>query len=342
MDITSLALAKGYTNKKTNGMLRNLGYFNQIEDLPKTAQQSGINYGTELDRVMKTDLTRTDNSLNITNLPNLKTITGVETPYVFGFYADEDNYCFVSTNNASLIDAFSYGLDKSFSISLKAQTSPEDIILVHACTKGMRTMLPEGDPDGAAFILPFFDQQNMANYFEGDLENAAIITPPPFMPLGLPVEAFVLYYFDVDTPVKIFGNLPTKVKYTQHLPWTYKKVNGEPHPVLGWERVQEEAGSTSLTLAFANNYTYNEAMEALRFDEAGNAYWITDADGAKTNDTAVVGENQLYVVNNNNEWKNLGGGGGSSEPIDLSNYTTKQYVDEAIATAITSALEGEY
>lgn len=341
MDVTSLALSKSYTNQKTNGMLHNLGYFNQVTDLPKTAQQSGINHGTMYDRVLETDLTRTQNSLNIANLPNLKTITGIETPYVFGFYADEDNYCFVSANKPSLIDAFSYGLDKSFSITLKGASSPDDVVLVHACTKGMRTPLPDGDPDGLAFVLPFdTESNNLAYYFAHDIENAGIVTPIPFMPLALPMETFVLYYFDVDTPIKIFGNLPTKVKYTQHLPWTYKRINEQPHPVLGWERIQEEAGSTSLTLAFANNYTYNEAMEALRFDEAGNAYWITDSDGAKTNDTAVVGENQLYVVNNNNEWKNLGGG--SSEPVDLSSYATQKYVDEAITTAITSALEGEY
>jgi hypothetical protein len=69
-------------------------------------------------------------------------------------------------------------------------------------------------------------------------------------------------------------------------------------------------------------------MDALYSDENYNAYWITGSNGAKTNDTAVVGENQLYIVNNNNEWQSLGGG--SSDPIDLSSYATKQYVNEML------------
>ena len=308
MDITSLALAKGYTNKKTNGMLRNTGYFNSKDELPQIAQPSGEK-GVH-PSVFEIDPTKA--AIEIQKLPNLTTANNINTPYVFGFYIDSENYFFVSTDNPELIDGFSYSLDGNFNIYTNQGISPEDSFSVyHACYNGMvDTAFPFGDPDGHALFIP--DLGTAIADFNAGVNYAAMCIGPPTV-MGDFSKGIAMTYLGGKGPFRIFGNLPTVVKYRPHLRYALKTVDGLGMVPTSWEYLPEDATRDSLTLAFANNYTYTDGMDALRFDENYNAYWITDAEGAKTNDTAVVGENQLYVVNNNNEWKNLGGG--SSDPI---------------------------
>lgn len=325
MDITSLALSKSYTNQKTNGMLRNTGYFNSKDELPQVAQPSGEKGAHP--STLETDYTKTDIELNIEDLPNLTTANGINTPYVFGFYIDSENYFFVSTDNPELIDGFSYSLDGNFNIYAKQGISPDgNFNVYHACYNGMvdPMVFPGSDQEGHALFLPDIVGTEIANFNAGISYDQLCVGPPVI--LGDFSKGIAMTYLGGKGPFRIFGNLPTTVKYRPHLRYALKTVDGLGMPPGSWEYLPEDATRDSLTLTFKNNYTYTDGMEALRFDEQGNAYWITDEDGAKTNDTAVVGENQLYVVNNNNEWKSLGGG--SSDPIDLSSYATKQYVDD--------------
>lgn len=280
----------------TSALLKSTGHVDTVEELPSTSQPSG-NVG-EHPSVLNTDLTTTDVSVNISELPNLTTLNGVHTPYVFGFYADRENYFFISTDNPELIEGFSYSLDGDFNIYTKQGTSIEkDFILAHACYKGMYAQdFPSPDPDGVALRVP---EAYLPDFLAG--EFGAGTGHPPI--IGTVEPALIMHYLGSEKPVKIFGNLPTKVKYKEHIKYAFEKITWDMPFELGWKLISDDAERDSLTLAFKNNYTYTEGMEALRFDEQGNAYWITDADGAKENDVATVGDNNdIYVNEPNKGW----------------------------------------
>lgn len=281
-------------NINTTALLKTAGHVDTVEELPSVSQPSG-KFG-EHPSVLAIDYTKTDVEFNIADLPNLTTMLGIETPYVFGFYVDRENYFFVSTDNPELIDGFSYSLDGNFNIYTNQGTSPDTNFKVyHACYNGMfNTMLPAGDPDGYALFLP--DMGTAVADFNAGVEYAAMCIPPPPI-MGDHTQGIAMTYLGGKGPFRIFGNLPNTIKYRPHLRYALKTVDGNGAPPISWEYLPEDATRDSLTLAFANNYTYTDGMEALRFDEQGNAYWITDADGAKENDVATVGDNNAIYVN---------------------------------------------
>ena len=277
----------------TSSLLKATGHVDTVEELP-VAQLSG-EVG-EYPSTFEIDYTKTDVEVNIADLPNLTTLTGFDTPYVFGFYVDSENYFFVSTDNPELIDGFSYSLDGNFNIYTKRGESPETNFKVyHACYNGMfNTMLPAGDPDGCALFLP--DMGAAIADFNAGVEYAAMcIGPHPIMGDHLP--GIAMTYLGGKGPFRIFGNLPNPIKYRPHLRYALKTVDGQAMPPTSWEYLPEDATRDSLTLAFKDNYTYTDGMEALRFDEQGNAYWITDEDGPEENDVATVGEDNAIYVN---------------------------------------------
>lgn len=278
-----------------DGFLRNLGHFEDADNLPDTGQASG-EVG-EHPSTLDIDYTKTD--ITIPTLPNLTTFNGKNAPYVFGFYVDRENYFFVSTDNPELIDGFSYSLDGSYHIYTNSGESMEkNFVVPHACYNGLfMEMLPTTELDGCALVLP---KEYLPYFLAGDFTAAT--GHPPLM--GIYQPSILMHYLGSEKPVKIFGNLPTKVKYREHLQYAFKKITWDAPVEIGYELISEEAERDSLTLAFANNYTYTDGMEALRFDENYNAYWITGEDGAKENDVAIVGENnEIHVVNNYGEWE---------------------------------------
>lgn len=313
----------------TEGFLRNQGHFDDLESLPDIGQPSG-EVG-EHPSVLEVDYTNTNLEVKLEDLPNLTTLNGVYTPYVFGFYVDKENYFFVSTDNPELIDGFSYSLDGSYHIYTNlGENIEKNFVVPHACYKGMYAQgLPPSDPDGYALMIP---EGHLPYFLEGDF--MAGTGHPPIM--GVTEPALFMHYLGNEKPVKIFGNLPTKIKYKEHIKYTFEKTTWEMPIELGWELISEDAARDSLTLAFKNNYTYTEGMEALRFDEQGNAYWITD-DGAKENDIALIGElNDPYIVDDNLEWVPM------SKRQDTSNFLRQiGHVDSIEDLPNTSQPSGE-
>ena len=278
-------------NINTTPLLKAAGHVDTVEDLPSVSQPSGA-FG-EHPSVLNTDLTLTNVSMpNLSDLPNLKTMQGTETPYVFGFYIDEDNFFFVSTDKPENINGFSYSLDGHFLIYANENSTPENIAatIAHGNYNGLKFMDPMVGNDGCVlYIMNYM----LDPYYSGD--DMAILTSIP--PFGNPEPGVFMHYLGGKGPVRIFGNLPTTVEYRPHLPRVFKKIGPDPMLEMAYELIPEDATRDSLTLAFANNYTYTDGMQALRFDEQGNAYWITDADGAKENDVATVGDNNDIYVN---------------------------------------------
>ena len=282
-----------------NEFLKNKGHFDTKEELPSVSQPSG-EVG-EHPSILETDLTTTNVNVDISELPNLTTLMGINMPYLFGFYVDRENYFFVSTTNPELIDGFSYSLDGNFNIHVKEGTSPmENFCIGHACYNGIYTSMPDMGQDNSPLLLPTFMEQILIDFNEG--KRDMLTEPPCALPDIQP--GILMSYLGGKGDIKIFGNFPTKVKYRPHLYRAFKRI-GNMTGILSeaWEELQEDATRDSLTLSFANNYTYTDGMEALRFDENYNAYWITDEDGAKENDVAIVGDNNEMHVVNNGEWQ---------------------------------------
>lgn len=279
----------------TSEFLKSTVHVDTVEELP-VAQLSG-EVG-EHPSVLETDLTLTNVDMpNLSDLPNLRAmLSGIETPYVFGFYIDEDNFFFVSTDKPEKINGFSYSLDGHFLIYANEGTTAEDTLatIAHAMYDGIEFMDPSVGNDGNALVVM---QYMLDAYYNGDNTTIAASIPP----FGTPEPCILMHYLGGKGPVRIFGNLPTTVEYRPHLPRVFKKIGPDPILDLGYELIQEDATRDSLTLAFKDNYTYTEGMEALRFDEQGNAYWITDADGPKENDVATVGDNNAIYVNEPNK-----------------------------------------
>lgn len=277
-------------------VLKSAGHVDTVEELPDPAQPSG-EFG-EHPSVLNTDLTLTDIAMpNLSDLPNLQTIQGYATPYVFGFYIDQGNYFFLSVDKPEKIDGFSYSLDGHFSIYTTEGVSVDNgIAIAHANYNSIGFMDPMTGGDGCAVEIAshFIDA-----YLSGD--DTSIQTPPPIF--GTPEPAVFMHYLGGKGPVRIFGNLPTTVKYRPHLPRVFKKIGPDPLLTVAYEPIAEDATRDSLTLSFAENYTYTDGMKALRFDEQGNAYWITNEDGAKENDVATVGDsNDIYVNEPDKGW----------------------------------------
>jgi hypothetical protein len=324
MDITSLALSKGYTNQKTKGMLRNTGYFNSKDELPQISQPSGKKGAYP--STFTIDPTKVD--IQLPDLSNLKDLVdGTPLPYVVGAYLDEDNFIYVATDTPEYIESFSYSLDGSYCFRLPLTFYP-----LEDGGYGQAKVSAWYRCDGIDGMMPDFNNAYLFIADESIASKDWSMQMHAFHLAGMTQQGpgTIFGYIGGNGQARIFGNLPTKLKYKNHLDFSGKKVPVPPMGVSTPDSVEEipNAKSDSLTLAFADNYTYTDGMDALYFDENYNAYWITGSNGAKTNDTAVVGENQLYIVNNNNEWQSLGGG--SSDPIDLSSYATKQYVNEML------------
>jgi hypothetical protein len=278
-------------NINTTTLLKAAGHVDTVEELPSVSQPSG-EFG-EHPSVLDTDLTLTNVTMpNLSDLPNLQTIQGTKTPYVFGFYIDEDNFFFVSADKPENINGFSYSLDGHFIVYTNKDSTPENIgtTIGHGKYNGIKAMDPMiGNDDGVLFIQNY----RLDAYYSGD--NTSILATLPLF--ANPEPGLFMHYLGGKGPVRIFGNLPTTVEYRPHLPRVFKKIGPDPMLERGYELIPEDATRDSLTLAFKNNYTYTEGMKALRFDEQGNAYWITDADGAKENDVATVGDNNDIYVN---------------------------------------------
>lgn len=284
----------------TSSLLKSTGHVDTVEDLPVTQLSGEVG---EHPSTLETDLTLTNvNMPNLSDLPNLTTHNGIYTPYVFGFYVDSKNYFFVSTDNPELIDGFSYSLDGNFNIYTNAGTSIENNFKVyHACHDGMiNTMIPAGDPEGCALVLPDMGTA-IEDFNAGAGYEHVCLSPLPI--LGDMAPGIAMAYLGGKGPIRIFGNLPNSIKYKPHLRYALKAVDGLGMPPTSWEYLPEDATRDSLILAFKNNYTYTDGMEALRFDEQGNAYWITDEDGPEENDVATVGDdNAIYVNEPNKGW----------------------------------------
>lgn len=302
--------------------MKNIGHVDNVDELPEATQVSG-EVG-EHPSIFEEDPTKFD--IVIPTLPNLETLIGTKTPYVFGFYVDSENYFFVGTDNSSLIEGFSYSLDGSYCIYINPTNEMEkDIVSAHACYNGIFTQGPPGmDQDGMALQLL---KQDIEQYNQGNYNN--MIGVPFEMPIRQP--SILFNYLGGKGPVRIFGNLTTTVKYKPHLSRAFKKIGPSYEMYVDWEVIEEDATRDSLTLAFADDYTYTDGMEALSFDENYNAYWILNwnENGAKANDVVTVGENnEMYVVNKTGKW----------EKWNKSDSYTKQEID-AMLGEIDSVLD---
>lgn len=273
----------------TSEFLKSTVHVDTVEELP-VAQLSG-EVG-EHPSTFEIDYTKTNIDIDIAGLPNLNTFIGLYTPYVFGFYINSENYFFVATDKPEIIDGFSYSLDGSFNIYVNEREAfDKNTWVAHGCYNGILDTTLPGDIEGNTLLLP----KHLIYAFNEGVRWDILISPPACAPDGTP--GILMQNLEGKGQFKIFGNLPTTVKYRPHLYRSFKQIGNSQMPENNWEEIQEDATRDSLTLAFKNNYTYTDGMEALRFDEQGNAYWITDADGPKENDVATVGDNNAIYVN---------------------------------------------
>lgn len=279
----------------TSALLKSTGHVDSVEDLPVTQHSGEVGKHPS---TFEIDPTKVDIDVDVTKLPNLNTFIGLYTPYVFGFYIDSDNYFFVATDKPEIIDGFSYSLDGSFNIYVNEREAfDKNTWVAHGCYNGLRDTSLPGNAEGNTLLLP----KHVIYAFNEGVRWDILVSPPAVAPDGTP--GILMQNLEGKGQFKIFGNLPTTVKYRPHLYRSFKQIDTSQMPENNWEEIQEDATRDSLTLAFKNNYTYTDGMEALRFDEQGNAYWITDEDGPEENDIATVGDdNAIYVNEPNKGW----------------------------------------
>jgi hypothetical protein len=267
-----------------DGVLYNVGHFDKEENLPDKAQQSGIVGSSP--KTFDADPTKSD--INISDLNSIITSRGgMVKAYIFGAKLDENNYIFLNTDYPEIIKSFAYGSDGSYEIYVESDLvgTGKTAAIYYSCN---------------GYKKGFFISDMM---IEMGMEESMLATDMVWESgMDIPEKGTIKGYIGGNGQAKIFGNLPNTIYYKTHGDNAYKRISEMIGPMS--VETLPNAGSDSLTLAFANDYTYNEGMEVLRFDENYQAYWITDKDGAKENDVATVGiYNKMYVVDSDGEWK---------------------------------------
>ena len=267
-----------------DGVLYNVGHFDSEENLPDKAQQSGIVGSSP--KTFNVDPTKSD--IDISDLNSIITLSGgMVKAYMFGAKLDENNYIFLNTDYPEIIKSFAYGSDGSYEIYAESDLmgTGKTAAIYYSCN---------------GYKKGFFISDMM---IEMGMEESMLATDMVWESgMDIPEKGTIKGYIGGNGQAKIFGNLPNTIYYKTHGDNAYKRISDMIGPMS--VEILPNAGSDSLTLAFANDYTYNEGMEVLRFDENYQAYWITDKDGAKENDVATVGVyNKMYVVDSDGEWK---------------------------------------
>lgn len=249
-------------------LLRNLGHYSDKGSLPSDGQESGIE--GSYPRTFSTDPT-----ISEVTIP-----TNTLYPYVFGVISSSTYYLYVATEYPETIKSLAYGSDGSYEIYFEASTE-----------KPVAVYYQRGTGISGAYCIPDSQKDDYYVIRNNQPDNGTEITEP----------CTLTGYLGGYGQAKIFGNLPNKVKYKSHSYYAYARNSsgyGNTYTQIS------DATSDSLTLAFKDNFTYNEGMNMLKFDDSYQAYWLTNESEVETNDLATVGENnELYVVNSNGKWE---------------------------------------
>ena len=249
-------------------LLRNLGHYSDEGSLPSDGQESGTE--GSYPRTFSTDPT-----ISEVTIP-----TNTLYPYVFGVISSSTYYLYVATEYPETIKSLAYGSDGSYEIYFEASTE-----------KPVAVYYQRGTGISGAYCIPDSQKDDYYVVRNNQPDNGTEITEP----------CTLTGYLGGYGQAKIFGNLPNKVKYKSHGYYAYARNSsgyGNTYTQIS------DATSDSLTLAFKDNFTYNEGMNMLKFDDSYQAYWLTNESEVETNDLATVGEyNDLYVVNSNGKWE---------------------------------------